>query len=229
MITEIVGIFRMPGSDKKLIPFLAALYAGFWAFISYFVGRSHENNISNLMPLIVFIAGSLLLIRKNGEESSGVLLNLMILQLYTIIVTLTIGNFKGMENFLSTIKSENLSIESKLPYIDPDVSAAMRLAGITPKDSIVYRDYTLLVPDIRKENYHYWLPVNPATIYDPLDEERTELYIRRFSKQFRSGGYLIARDDYHLKIRSALGSCFDPVGPAYQWKDISIQRYALKK
>jgi hypothetical protein len=228
IITEIAAIIGMSGSDRKRIPFLAALYAGFWAIISYFVGRSHENNISNLMPLIIFIAGSLLLIRKNGKETSGILLKLMIIQFYTMVVTLTIGNLKGMEIFLPMIKMENLTIESTLPDVDPDVSAAMRLAGITPKDSIVYLDYTLLLPDVNKKIYHYWLPVNPATIYDPLSKERIKLYIQRFSKQFRSGGYLISRDNEHLKIKSVLGSCFDPVGPSYRWKDISIQRYALK-
>ena len=230
IIADIVYIYRTPGCNKKVIPFLAALYAGLWAFISYFVGRSHENNISNLIPLIVFITGSLLLIRKKDGMESATLFKLAAIQLYTIIVTLTIGNFTGLRNFLPIIKTENINIESTLPDPDPEISAAMVSAGITLKDSIIYIDKIILLGNNKNERYHYWLPVNPATIYDPLNKERTKIYIQRFSRQFRSGGYLITRgDDDYLKIESAIQSFYDPIGPAYRIKDIYIQRYTLKK
>jgi hypothetical protein len=229
IVTDIGYIYITPGSNRKVIPFLIALYAGAWAFISYFIGRSHENNISNLMPLIIFIAGCFLLIRKYDGVQLNILFRLVTLLLYVMVITLTIGNFNGMKNFLVEIKTGNLNIKSKLPVTDDDVSTAMNLAGITPKDSIVYLDNTLLVPNARNEKYNYWLPVNPETIHVPLNEDRIKLYIRRFTKQFRSGGYLIARNGYYSNIESVLRCCFDPVGPAYQWKDISIQRYELKK
>jgi hypothetical protein len=222
-------IYCFQNTDRRNLPLLGAIYAGFWAGISYFIGRSHENNISNLMPLIIFISGALLLIAKRNG-SKAYLLKIAVLQLYVLIITLTLGNKEGMQGFLSNIQKENVNIESAIPLLSSELSEAMQAAGITEKDSIVFLDnIALLKKEMNGPVYNFWLPINPSTVYNPLPVERSALYIQRFSKKYKSGGFLIIggneHDDHLEKIIKA---SFDTAGPVYRNNKISIQRFKVK-
>jgi hypothetical protein len=213
--------------NKEKIAILGALYFGLLASLTYYISRSHEQNISNLIPIIIFALAIVISLEKEKPILNYYLL--AILPLYVIVLTLTYGN----PSFLAYIKGLNgysTAIEKVLPK--NEIAKVLMNAGIKVQDPICLLDDKILITgkdDLTNQEHSYWLPLNPCTILTPLPLKRINTYIKRFSAQFKSGGYLINNKPYNMSeaFKKIILKYYTPVQTLYDDNNWQIEKYIL--
>jgi hypothetical protein len=216
--------------NKEKIAILTALYFGLIATLTYFVSRSHENNISNLMPVMIFTLATVLSLEK--EKFFINYYKLAILPIYIAVLALTYGSPYFTE-YRKDIKGYSSSIEKELPK-ENNYSEVMKMAGIKDHESVSLIDDMILFnreDDQVNQEQKNWLPLNPCTVVNPLNDTRIETYIQRFSAQFKSGGYLITNKEwffYPIKIRNQLLKYYTPIRTVYENEKWLVEIFTYK-
>lgn len=199
-------------SDIPMILYLSTL-CFLWATVSYFVSRSHENNITNLTPqfLMALAAGLRILnLFSKGQELDIFrwLMRAAMMPFIAVILIATYGNVIYLGRFLSTMTmSRNIASIQEIEFpIPQSLRELMIEAKFQPDDPIEIMGQTVM-PDWRFNEKTYrdprhWLPFGPATQIGILPLERQILYMERYLQNPRKGGWLL-----HNKFQSpVLGS-----------------------
>lgn len=200
------------------LPLLAGTWATWWSTASYFVGRSHPSNVTNLFPLaIVTIAVALYLDRKSRlETSSHSLLRIMSIPVLTVAITIDLSH---VANFRSEFKPNSAMYASNLTNRLPPINRALRrlllTAHITSRDRIFLFDDSTTAQDrlysapetalpawtwpagtgYRTYQPDAWLPAYPLDLVVPLRHDRVCTYIARFAAHTHFSGWLIDRTE----------------------------------
>jgi len=183
----------------------AALLAGtdtIWATASYFVSRSHENNLGNLVPLMG--AGILTAMNAFARDERFIrsysLIRAALLPVIVLIGTLTWGNGNLSKHLSSISELRTPSSIHKVVFGQPDSLFKLLFeAKVTPESSIVLLHRTLLnttLPeqapaDMRAIPPRYWLPLAPAGELGVLQPERQRVYIERFIARRPMSGWVL--------------------------------------
>jgi hypothetical protein len=218
---------------QNYIAVLAACLLSLYACLTYFIGRSHENNLLNLMPLMVLIIAIISLLNNSIDISyTHSLLKYFSIPLYIVIIVLTLGNRVVFVNYLASLRGGYLDIQNRNPPIDPELKDLMISAGISEKDSIAYMDNIMLmnyqINNPSFTHYNHWLPMNPMTVFNPLRENRIEIYMERFGDQFKTGGYFIKNKPYGYPIEKFISHSYDSVGSVYENAEWKIMKFVRK-
>lgn len=191
-------------SDDIELGVLTSALAMTWAASSYFMGRSHDNNIINIFPVLTFaFILTLYTIRVSKLENwTSLAIQTFAVSTFAIVMTGTYGNMGDFQNYLKSIPTNSkLNVEPFLSKINPEIQGLIKQAKLTPEDKILYFQDTLL------ESYQvedslgalhwvktpiYWLPISPPTLLNPLPDNRKHIYIDRFSSRRKMEGWIVS-------------------------------------
>jgi hypothetical protein len=187
-----------------------------WAVASYFVSRSHENNISNLLPLVVFaLAAALLVVKPFQDEKQSIPIWPITIQcflsvIFVIVSTATLGR-PGIFNYLSTALLYNRSafiLHKKLPNLTDYETAELQKIGFNPRDPVAYLDETSSFPSWKNSIFFYkhMLPIAPGAEFSILSAERKKVYVERFlDRKASPTAWMLSRqfDEYPIDMISS--------------------------
>jgi hypothetical protein len=196
--------FLREGLGQPALPLLLGAGGGMWAMCSYFVSRSHPNNVHNLGMIFCAAIGLtlyLLVRERRQEEWWAVLLKSAYVPLLTVVLVAVFANKVAVTDYLFTPQASYMQVEKLIPLSDVGLDLLLNSAQVQPDDPMVYigpnevfilSAWTYAQGERREvlTTYKSWMPV-PLYSLAPLPEERRLLYLSRFSNRMRSGGWLI--------------------------------------
>ena len=180
-----------------------------FANFTYYLGRSHDNNILNLMPYL-----SLLLFATRGICPPGALKNITTTLLSAVIgYTLIFGwmtwtdayqqgrlfEFSPKKLIESFNRENNKNYIYKTPFLDVPISptdAASALQYIHTKynESVVVLDHLSLINSGEKNPYWSVMQVPTNFLFLPSNIRRE--YLSRVAKRINRSGWVIYKGDY---------------------------------
>ncbi|BBH53878.1 hypothetical protein [Fluviispira sanaruensis] len=200
----------------KILPIFVMIYA----VESYFIGRSHENNHLNLLPLtIVGIVFLVEIWKSNNDKYKWI--PIAIIPVISIICINAI-NFSN-KNFFSYLRNLESIFSVSENFRKSQYKAYGALIDIKiPEDTAVgmitnthgYISPTLYLNENDKTNYQLLIP-GPSYITALLSSERRKLHIRRFINKIKSRNGLIViekkllREEVTIDILETLKESFD--------------------
>jgi hypothetical protein len=200
--TTVVYLLR-DGADHAALPLMLGAGGGLWAMCSYFVSRSHPNNVHNLGMVFCGAIGLVLylLARERREEWWAVLVKASFVPILTIVLVAVFANKVAVTDYLFTPQASFVQLEKLIPLSDVGLDLLLNSAEVKPDDPMVYigpNEVFILSAWTFKQGersevlttYKSWLPV-PLYSLAPLPEERRMLYLSRFSNRVKTGGWLI--------------------------------------
>jgi hypothetical protein len=189
--------------ESAALPLITGAGGALWATASYFVSRSHPNNIHNLGAVLCGAMGLVLylLARERRDEWWASLVKASFVPILTIVLVAVFANKPAVTDYLFAPQASYVQIERLIPISDPGIDNLLNSAGVKPDSPLVYigpnevlilSAWTLTEGD-RKEvltTYRSWLPV-PVYSLAPLPESRRKVYMERFASRTGAGGWLI--------------------------------------
>jgi hypothetical protein len=188
-ILTAMAIFQIKKKSVVEFAVATAIIGLVWGTGSYFVSRSHDNNICNLSPLIVFALSASLI---SALPFWRLALQSILAAIFVIGTTATLGNPESFHTFASTILNSRSfdELHEQLPSLPDTHTKFLSKIGCGPDDPIGYLESTLF-PAWPPSKYFYklWIPLAPATQFFILSEERQKIYLQRFLEKdaVRSG------------------------------------------
>ncbi|HEX8137146.1 MAG TPA: hypothetical protein VF544_06110 [Pyrinomonadaceae bacterium] len=185
------------------LPLMLGAGGGLWAMCSYFVSRSHPNNVHNLGMVFCGAIGLVLylLARERREEWWTALVKASFVPILTVVLVAVFANKVAVTDYLFTPQASYMQVEKLIPLSAVELDLLLNSAEVQPDDPMVYigpNEVFILSAWTFKQGersevlttYKSWLPV-PLYSLVPLPEERRMLYLSRFSSRVRRGGWLI--------------------------------------
>lgn len=172
------------------------MVCGTAAVFSYFVGRSHENNIVNIFPML--LAPVVFGCRLMQRDDTAVLRTVAV-SLLSPVVILGVGNKEFFIHLHNTWTHQQHHVAPLVPPLTPKVAYLLSRLEIHAKTSCVLADiqgFTILprnlppnIADLVDANL--WLPLCPLAVLNPLPPERIRTYFERWQKNHPTSGWLI--------------------------------------
>ncbi|QDV35475.1 hypothetical protein [Tautonia plasticadhaerens] len=178
-----------------------------WSGGSYFVGRSHEVNGSNISPLVVLaVAAGLLLLRRGGPALARIapMVRLAAAPLLIGLLTVGFGVEGGLESQISAIRrGYRRGVERLLPAADEALAGLLDEAGVAPSEPVTIAWEGLCVMPARRSTgprpivvHEAWTA--PFMLYVLLPEDRQQVYLRRLAGRHAEGGWLVVQKDFPI-------------------------------
>ena len=175
-------------------------YAGFglmWGVSSYFVGRSHANNVLNLAPFIgLFFAVSAQVARLYpAMRPTCTWISFLLIPFIAFGTALTFANPQHWAAFIANLPSlTKHDVDVTLPRAPEDLEKLFQKAGIGPGDRIIY---------FSPEHDLNPLPIIgglvtrpqaiPTTAMIPLTPKQRETYVQRFLAKKPCDGWFVGQ------------------------------------
>jgi hypothetical protein len=182
---------------------LLATAAMIFATSSYFVGRSHPNNVWNLAPEVcIALAITLLLAGRDlRSDPVPVLLRLACAPIFIVLLTGTFGEQAALVDYVARPQLPLNRIDAALPPTDPSLLTLLD-AHVHAGDRMVYvcgtADHVdpLLTTHLsanseQPDGAPLWLPLVPYSGVNHLAPARRVTYLERFIERHPEGGWLI--------------------------------------
>jgi hypothetical protein len=171
-----------------------AAWGALWATSTYYIARSHDNNVINLCPVLLIVVG--LLVRAGqGNDRRGVSapwLWLTVPPFVGALVWLVLGNPAGLRQQLGTYTMEPHTAQLRPAAPDGLPALLARCQQVRPGPCSVLDQY--LTQAAIPAGQVDWLPLRSAVLLGPLPQKRVEFYLEAH-RQGAGGGWLLARAD----------------------------------
>jgi hypothetical protein len=181
---------------------LVATAAMIYSTSSYFVGRSHPNNVWNLAPEIcIALAVTLALAGRHlRADPLPALLRLVAAPLLIILLLGALGNHQALVDWVTRPQHDITQIDTALRVTDPSLQALLD-AHVKAGDRITYLagdtdpvlSPHLFTDTVRPNGALFWLPLVPFAEVNLLPPVRRVTYLERFIARHPEGGWLIER------------------------------------
>jgi hypothetical protein len=188
------------GLRSKGAGLAAAMLGMLWATSSYFVARSHPNNIDNLAPLVCLAIAIMLRLLADNRRADwhGGLTRAAFVPILAVIIGCTWGNAAEFPHWWRTAAvMPSGNVESLLPQAEPGLSRIMQVGGVHAGDPVLFMAPYLL-PSVRlngrlapESAFRSWTPLGPLDLHEPLLRRRSVVYMRRFTARAQMSGWLI--------------------------------------
>jgi hypothetical protein len=159
-----------------------------FAATSYWLGRSHPNNICNLAPFLMLVAFRVL-DRPRGDRS--LLADVTSFGLATSVAALAMSPWHSMP-FDPRGTVDIHTVVADFSSVEPDIERIRGLianpGGLGVAD---FGPHFLRHPSEKL----VWTPMDPSSLWSFVPSERRQLYIRRSSARLRQSGWAIVYDD----------------------------------
>ena len=182
---------------------LVAAAAMIFATSSYFVGRSHPNNVWNLAPEVcIALAITLLLAGRDWRSDPlPLLLRLACAPILVVLLTGSFGERAALVDYVARPQLPLNRIDAALPPTDPSLLSLLN-AHVPSGDRMAYvcgtADHvdplltTHLSPNTEQpDGAPLWLPLVPFSGVNHLSPARRVTYLERFIERHPEGGWLI--------------------------------------
>jgi hypothetical protein len=198
LLSATVVVFLRQGLTHPGLPPAIGAWGSLWAMTSYFVGRSHPNNATNLATIsIASLSVSLYLLGRHRVQGVWArYIRIAAVPVMTVLLVATFGNADQIRLYVASFWSPRTNMESLLPAMDRALVSLLDEAGVRGSDPIVFVSGFMppaWPPRASEERSitRSWSPTYPFTLLDPLPLERRRVYVSRFTEHLRLGGWLI--------------------------------------
>ncbi|MGO8671295.1 MAG: hypothetical protein ACLQVD_08045 [Capsulimonadaceae bacterium] len=195
--TLALTLFRKSQSD----PDIGVLVAGASTVVavsSYCMGRSHPNNLLNIMPAC--LAAALLSLRQLDRSFSGRSPAALLARacLIPILVTCMAATANTPTHALlwirTTLTVPPATVDYLLPRYTGEAASLLLGARVGPTDPLFYYDVNLPMADPLEAEPRvraYATPFSPLAAMDPLGPSRAGVYLERFTDRVHSGTWVL--------------------------------------
>jgi hypothetical protein len=156
-----------------------------FATTSYFLGRSHPNNVSALMPFLVLVAFRV--IDRPRDLHATPLSRLTAIGLAASVATLALSGWRIVPWGHGFDPGMRATVES-ISAIDADMQALR--AGIVNPDHLGIADFGLSLNRAADETV-VWTPMDPVSLWAYLPAGRRRLYVSRAAARLHRPGWAI--------------------------------------
>jgi len=164
-----------------------------FAASSYWFGRSHPNNICNLMPFLVLVAFRALDRSAGTHLPSG---SVMSFGLATSAAALAFSPWQSIPyDPRATVDIQELVADFRV--LEPDIEHIRE--EIPNPDKLGIADFGSSYTRHASEKL-IWTPMDPSSLWSFVPSERRQLYIRRSSARLRRSGWAIFDPDQHFLL-----------------------------
>jgi hypothetical protein len=187
----------------KSATFSLATLSCLWVVSSYYIIRSHNNNLCNLFPFLVVAAGAAFESSTYRGQSIQLFPRAMFASILLIGLIMSFGLIfpKHISGF-STVDALQRPIESRLPRFSMSDWNALQQAGVRSEALIAISDFPTgldlprVVSEVGEEStlvmLHSFLP-GPFSAFEPLSKSRRISYLERFMHSNMREGFFVAR------------------------------------
>jgi hypothetical protein len=236
-----VGIYAWYEKRFQALPVLIAAAAVQWSSASYFVVRSHENNVNNLMPLVLLglFATMAVVTKENLTGTIPVAFRLLFVPLLALPLGLASGaaslDTKSLvaDGWLAGNPGNWAALARPIPATEMNL---LQRNGLTPSSPLLYVEPNLYSPPRWPGSDampRLWMPDFSLFELGILSAERQELYLRRFAADGHpTVGYLLENTEIvHIAVPKAL---LTAMGSVFTNQDVDhdgiyvLKRYSLK-
>jgi hypothetical protein len=197
-----VSLKKSPSAKWLIVP----AFALFWATASYFVSRSHPNNVLNLVPL--WLSALLASFFAADEARPEVrVLRAAAVPLMTGILLAAFSDPAALRGHLASLLASRdpAGIDRLLPTPDGELKGLLDRAGVGADDGVAFFWPVLFERPMGADGTptlaRLWLPVAPAPELSTLGRERQNLYVRRFldrESPAEAQGWLLESKEFDL-------------------------------
>jgi hypothetical protein len=207
LLASIVSIdFRRQRSSAAVI---SAAWGALWTVSTYFVSRSHPNNILNLYPILMMIVAvtvpAVQSLRPAPLAKAWIWLGIP--PFLGVTLWMVFAYPKRLIQELSQYRFEPQTsklIEPPTTDLTELVSECLRTKFGPITIVPLHRDYSPSIgPDADKSA---WMPVNSIPLYDPLPLERRYYYLDIYTEHGRRAGWLIEPNSMPLWLYDYVNS-----------------------
>ena len=190
------------------------------AVSSYFVGRSHDNNVTILTPLVIAsIAATLrVLDRADPKAAWSSWIKVSLLPVFTVLLVMPVANSATFGQYLrDTAGGYRLDMTQLLPDADPALQQLLSEAGVEADTGLAFFDnhrypatcprwqpYGALEP---QASTRAWLPAGSSVLYIPLSPDAPAGLLLPFYRPDAA-----ERLSHPAKCRAPARTCLDPGG-----------------
>ena len=169
-----------------------AAWGAFWAVSTYYISRSHGNNITNLSPVLLLVVGVMVHAWGTGDRRGPA----------GLWIWLTVPTFVGATLWLVLTNSatlrrqwETYAVEPHtarlLPPVPPALTELIKLCQqVQPGRYSVLGQNTGMFAKAATDDHADWLPLRSLPLLIPLSPERRSFYLDAYSRG-RAGGWLL--------------------------------------
>ncbi|EZP70045.1 hypothetical protein BV96_03724 [Sphingomonas paucimobilis] len=197
-------ILMRQGLSSRSRPLYVCLL-GLLAAGSYYISRSHDNNILNLFPLLLLLLLGILanLDRTKGSAQSFTrsLIHTFFVAMIAFVVTFDFTAWRegvsqvgplhlGPTRLISRFSPKTDDTPAMLP---PDALAGLQQLRESGAGAIVLVDRYYLMP---RSSDPAWTPVNNLANFIPLPETNILYYIRRGAEVYHRPGWILVNTEY---------------------------------
>ena len=213
-----IGLFS-ERNTKINIPGIVGLFC-FWATSSYYCGRSHDQNVLNIIPIGLISLGACFAVRESTKKQT-VLGAFLYLQ-FRLIFALILSYFVLILFIQPTLTSTYYENIMRAYQIDLDETY---LKGSYSRQSLEDAVLRFVPVDQRRclinlnsfwENHapekFSWLPFLDSTTYDPLSPERRKMYFDKFEERVdqeielaHCGRWFVYHDNFAQAVQWEVG------------------------
>ena len=195
-----VGVaYLQQGGVARVPPLLVGIAGAVWGVSSYFVSRSHENNITNISTILCTGLACTLYLLRNCPVSHRwcAVVKTSFVPVLTVMLAAVFANRPALAEYWTTVrKGYTRHLDRRLPTIDGSMLALLDRAQITSRGPLLIINWDTWNPACRPPTCNivcspYWLPAAPFTELVPLSEDRRGVYMSRFADRTHRGGWLL--------------------------------------
>ena len=195
-VSASVLVLRVATDPWRALPVLYASCATVWVTSSYFISRSADSNVTNILtPVVLAIAGVLYVLdRERSRDLGARAIRLALVAPLTVIIAITLGNGPALSALVGAIRAGyTLNIPGARIMLSPGALALLAEAHVAPSDPLVYDGDELMpewpgarattIPSLR------WYPANPSILLGPISPARRDVYADRFIQRHPLSGW----------------------------------------
>jgi hypothetical protein len=198
LATVAVEIVRR-GRGLRGLGLVAGALGAVWATSSYYVGRSHDVNTTNLTPIFCLGAAValLLLARLRSAGRVAALVQTSLVPFLTLVLAVPFTNESSLRRVWGECrKGYTRHVDRWRPVMDGALLDGWRQAGVRPGDPIAFLDLLPLPPRAAggrriEAGYPAWLPTVPFPLLMPLPGDRCRVYMERFTARAPRSGWVV--------------------------------------
>jgi hypothetical protein len=191
---------------------LTALAAG-----SYYLSRSHDNNILNLLPFLILLLLAVQSARPtsfNGGFTRATLAGIIALTASIHFHDWTVApgatSIAGLQLGPSALVSRFSAMSGPLPLLVPtDAATALSALRRDSRETALLFDVRMVMPSADPATT--WTGVNNAANFLPLPPEFIRHYVRQGAKQFRRSGWIVVANSNATFWTGLFGAAYDKV------------------
>ncbi len=206
-----VSAFVLAAMGRRATSGELAVAAGVWGMLwsasGYYAIRAVPLFLLNLTPLLcTCLAAALVVIARNPSlRRASTPIRASVIPMLAVLIAVGFSNPQTLGHWGHALRQGYVaSVDRLIAPVDPSLAGLVRRAGLDADDPIVYLNHDggkwsltplPLLPGSDGGQPRWrnraWTPALPFVLFVTLPEDKPDIYMRRFVRRVRTGGWLI--------------------------------------